>query len=240
MKFVDEGIHVSKKMKELADGQPKPRGLLAIDPICLSCSKNQGEIISKFKMACLSYAPSSVIHRNIEFSREQLLVFRKFLMGQCSKIIHLKEPYKSLGFSTKRIFDDIYLFLKEVNEKCKKPDPLNDLPKETFEEVTSKYWNLIYKQSGSLKPDAAQVLVSPFSARDTENDFPGPETYDFGVNPDRFNIENMKNESQEKRPSPEKLKTAKKRRMVHYKNGTYQSYGTRRLQINRTPQDINN
>ncbi len=38
-------------------------------------------------------------------------------MGQCSKITLMKEPYKTLGMSTKRIFDDMYLFLKEANMK---------------------------------------------------------------------------------------------------------------------------
>lgn len=98
-------------------------------------------------MACLAYAPSSVVFRNIEFTRGQILVFRKFLMGQCSKIIHSKEPYKSLGMSTKRIFDDTYLFLKEANIRQKDKDPLNDLPAKTYEEITSKYWNLIYKDA---------------------------------------------------------------------------------------------
>jgi hypothetical protein len=37
-------------------------------------------------------------------------------MGQCSKIIHLKEPYRALAMSTKRIFDDMYLFLQEANK----------------------------------------------------------------------------------------------------------------------------
>jgi hypothetical protein len=36
-------------------------------------------------------------------------------MGQSSKIVLLKEPFKSMKMSTKRIFDDMYIFLKEVN-----------------------------------------------------------------------------------------------------------------------------
>lgn len=142
-------------MKQLRDALPKHRGLLAIDPVCLSCSTTQSEIIQKFKIACLAYQPSSVIFRNVEFTRSQLLVFRKFLMGQCSKIVHLKEPFKSLGMCTKRIFDDTYLFLKEANIKHKEKDPLNDLPASSFEEVTSKYWNLIYRDRVDQEPNTA-------------------------------------------------------------------------------------
>jgi hypothetical protein len=65
------------------------------------------------------------------------LVFRKFLLGQSSKIVLLKEPFKSFNMSTKRIFDDMYLFLKEKNKNYMKTggpggssniDELNGLP----------------------------------------------------------------------------------------------------------------
>jgi hypothetical protein len=49
-------------------------------------------------------------------------------MGQCSKLAHIKEPYKSLAMSTKRIFDDMYLFLKEANLKSGQQDVMNGLP----------------------------------------------------------------------------------------------------------------
>ena len=105
-----------------------------------------------------------MVFRNIEFSRSQLLVFRKFLLGQSSKIVHLKEPFKGFKMSTKRIFDDMYLFLKEANlnyirtvantDRSGEPahgvqqqhiDERNGMPIETYQEVTSHYWNLIYK-----------------------------------------------------------------------------------------------
>ena len=41
-------------------------------------------------------------------------------MGQCSKIVHLKEPFKGFEMSSKRIFDDMYLFLKQANENAGK------------------------------------------------------------------------------------------------------------------------
>ena len=93
----------------------KFKNTLALDPVCLSCTQMQSDIIKQFKIACLAYQPSPVVFRNIEFSRAQLLVFRKFLLGQSSKIVHLKEPFKNFKMSTKRIFDDMYLFLKEAN-----------------------------------------------------------------------------------------------------------------------------
>ena len=58
-------------------------------------------------------------------------------MGQSSKIVLLKEPFKSFNMSTKRIFDDMYLFLKETNMNYMKTggsvgssnlDELNGLP----------------------------------------------------------------------------------------------------------------
>jgi hypothetical protein len=71
-------------------------------------------------------------------------------MGQCSKIVHLKEPFKSFGQSTKRIFDDMYLFLKEVNLNFSRQiDEMNGLPVQSYEEITSQYWNLIYKNSAA-------------------------------------------------------------------------------------------
>lgn len=89
-------------------------------------------------MACLAYAPSPVVFRNIEFTRGQLSIFRKFLMGQCSKIVLMKEPFKTFGMSTKKIFDDTYLYLKEINSVYL------DGGKQNYAEISSQYWNLIY------------------------------------------------------------------------------------------------
>jgi len=56
-----------------------------------------------------------------------------------------------MGMSTKRIFDDMYLFLKEVNMNYNKNinnvDEMNGLPAQTYHETTSQFWNLIYKSS---------------------------------------------------------------------------------------------
>ena len=65
--------------------------------------------MKKFKLACLAYAPNPLVFRNIEFDRDQLRLFRKFILGKCSKVILNKEPFRKYGMSTKRIFDDTYL-----------------------------------------------------------------------------------------------------------------------------------
>lgn len=132
IKFQDDGAGLSEYHQAIKDGKTAQAGTIKLDPLCISCNNVQNDIIKQFKIACLAYAPSPVIFRNMEFSRSQIIVFRKFLMGQCSKIIHLKEPFKTMGMSTKRIFDDMYLFLKEVNMNYNKNinniDEMNGLP----------------------------------------------------------------------------------------------------------------
>ena len=61
-------------------------------------------------------------------------------MGQCTKIVHIMEPFKNFGMSTKRIFDDTYLYLKEINKRYidkKHFDELNGLPATSYMEVSS-------------------------------------------------------------------------------------------------------
>ena len=43
--------------------------------------------------------------------------FRKFLLGQCCKIIHLKEPFTGFQMSTKKVFDDMYLYLQDIHRQ---------------------------------------------------------------------------------------------------------------------------
>ena len=94
-KFVDHGATLTKEQRRQKANMPKNRGPLSIDPGSLSQynSQQQSDIFKKFKLACLAFKPSRVVYRNIDFSREQLRIFRKFLFGQCSKIIHMKEPF---------------------------------------------------------------------------------------------------------------------------------------------------
>lgn len=115
IKLQDDGADLTPRTKQLKELGPRDKPVLSLDPVCLSHTKMQPDIIKQFKIACLAYQPSPVVFRNIEFSRSQLIIFRKFLLGQSSKIVHLKEPFRSFKMSTKRIFDDMYLFLKEAN-----------------------------------------------------------------------------------------------------------------------------
>ena len=48
--------------------------------------------------------------------------------------------------SSKRIFDDMYLFLKQANDTAGKQvlDEMSGLP-QSYQDVISQYWNLIYK-----------------------------------------------------------------------------------------------
>lgn len=55
--------------------------------------------------------------------------------------------------STKKVFDDVYFYLKKVNSKHlesvkqqNKIDKLNGMPEMSYQEITSKFWNLIYKE----------------------------------------------------------------------------------------------
>jgi hypothetical protein len=49
---------------EVSTNNNNKKNLLAIDPKCLSCSGQGSTLISTFKMACLAYAPTSVVYRS--------------------------------------------------------------------------------------------------------------------------------------------------------------------------------
>ena len=77
-------------------------------------------------------------------------------MGQCCKIIHSKPPFTLFSLSTKKIFDDMYLYLEQVNRQylgTKGIDPMNGLPVNGYQEVSSQYWNMIYKKPAKTKVD---------------------------------------------------------------------------------------
>lgn len=80
------------------------------------------------------------------------MTFRKFLIGQCSKVVHFKEPFIKFKMSTKSMFDDMYLYMKEINQKYVKNkgiDPSNGMPIQSYEEVSSHYWNMIYNTANN-------------------------------------------------------------------------------------------
>lgn len=85
-----------------------------MDPKCMSCSGQlAGGLLSCFKLACLAYSPSNIVFRNIDFSRRQLMMFRKFILGQCNKLLLTSVPFNDCGLSSKKLFDDTYLYFME-------------------------------------------------------------------------------------------------------------------------------
>ena len=54
------------------------------------------------------------------------------------------------NMSTKKIFDDMFVYLREVNRKHLKSlqniDDMNGMPVDSYSEFTSRFWNLIYKE----------------------------------------------------------------------------------------------
>lgn len=92
-------------------------------------------------------------------------------MGQCSKIVHLKEPFNQYHMSTKKIFDDMYLYLREINRKHidyvssttlgTKFDELNGMPVDSYAEFTSHFWNLIYKDPYKSEDDKTERTMGP-------------------------------------------------------------------------------
>ena len=50
---------------------------------------------------------------DIDFSRKQLMMFRKFVLGQCNKQMLTQVPFKDCNLSSKRLFDDTYLYFME-------------------------------------------------------------------------------------------------------------------------------
>ena len=63
-------MHLEDRYMEIKKNGPKPKPVISLDPICLSCTNMQSDVIKQFKIACLAYAPSPVIFRNLEFSRQ--------------------------------------------------------------------------------------------------------------------------------------------------------------------------
>lgn len=68
--------------------------------------------------------------------------------------MHTKEPFNGSKMSTKKIFDDMYLYLKQVNlnhhnsviDANNDLDKKNGMPYDNYKELTSRFWNLIYKE----------------------------------------------------------------------------------------------
>ena len=69
-----------------------------LDAKCLSCSQNPTDLKTAFKMACLSYHPSDVEYKSIQFTRNNLLEVMGALLNEA------KECHDSLlGVSKKDV-----------------------------------------------------------------------------------------------------------------------------------------
>lgn len=81
----------------------------------------------------------------------------------------MKEPFVAQGMSTKKIFDDMYLYLREVNKKhvtlvsSLNVDEMNGLPVESYSEFTSRFWNLIYRDPyhGEISDEDKKLYAGP-------------------------------------------------------------------------------
>ena len=82
-----------------------------MDQKCLNCSTDVTHLQKLFKIACLAYQPNSVSYRSVDFTREQMHTMRKFLVGQAAQLILQSKTMKKLGLSSKKVFDDIYLYI---------------------------------------------------------------------------------------------------------------------------------
>lgn len=174
--FQDEGDQIQESIVEEKKHFRKTQAEITLDPTCISCNKTQGDVIKKFKIACLSYKPSTVVYRNIEFGRNQLLIFRKFLMGQCCKIIQVREPYVRQNMSTKRVFDESYLYLQEMNNdvyQSQSHPMVIGQTKNSYIDVASKYWNLMYHhprdQSRDLQTKSSEELGQTLNNQSEQN-----------------------------------------------------------------------
>jgi len=83
--FKDKGLKVAGAE---VGAQKAGKGYINVDPNCVGCSNKNNDVIMKhFKTACLGYAPNPVVFRNKEFERQQLLAFRKYILGECCKVV---------------------------------------------------------------------------------------------------------------------------------------------------------
>ena len=72
-----------------------------------------------FKLACLAYAPGSVIYRGKQFPRDDLRAMATCITEACNDMINRQLPFTSKDISTKRYFDDMLIQIK-INEKSMK------------------------------------------------------------------------------------------------------------------------
>jgi hypothetical protein len=93
------------------------REVVQFDQQCLNCSENVAHVSKLFKLACLAYKPNNVTYRDFEFTREQLFMMRKFLVGQAAQIVLKSTIMQKLKLNSKKLFDDVYLHIRKQIDK---------------------------------------------------------------------------------------------------------------------------
>ena len=69
-----------------------------------------------FKVACISYHPSSVSYRQNQLSRKKLLNMRRTLVDKCEEIINNNQwPHGAQDLRTGKIFRDLLQFYGTVD-----------------------------------------------------------------------------------------------------------------------------
>ena len=91
--------------------------VVGIEKKCISCSGQLSFVMSSFKMACLSYAPSPVMYRGRVYPREDMHYVRNELLVMAQELLKKKLPVEEKGLTGKRYFDDAVLKLKNGPEE---------------------------------------------------------------------------------------------------------------------------
>jgi len=74
------------------------------------------------------------------------------------------------------------------------------MPVDSYQEVASKYWNLIYKDAGGKVPNA-KYTKEPFTLEDIDKEFENTKIFEFG-----HNAENLQfNQSTLTQPNESKI-----------------------------------
>ena len=109
---------------------------LKLDQKCLNCSPDVEHNIKLFKVACLAYQPSSVNYRKQNFTKQQLMAVRKFLVGQTAQLILSSPSMKRMNLCSKKVFDDIYIHLEN---QAKLNNNISEEAAEQFKLIESEH-----------------------------------------------------------------------------------------------------
>ena len=88
-----------------------------MDKECLTCAGVPSHTMELFKLACIQYKPSSVIYRQNNLSRKQLLAMRRTLVDKCEEVINANQwPHGSQDLRTGKIFKDLLQFYGTIDQ----------------------------------------------------------------------------------------------------------------------------